>query len=101
MCSQVGEEAAEAMKVLQKDNRAFANRVAYNQILADLDHEGPLAPGFPAAMAHDGPPLFARFDPVPVAAASLGQVCALRDSLTPEREREGAKRRHHLPLVSS
>jgi predicted unusual protein kinase regulating ubiquinone biosynthesis (AarF/ABC1/UbiB family) len=70
----VGEEAAEAMKVLQKDNRAFSNRVAYNQILADLDWEGPLAPGFPAAMANDGPPLFASFEPEPVAAASLGQV---------------------------
>jgi predicted unusual protein kinase regulating ubiquinone biosynthesis (AarF/ABC1/UbiB family) len=62
------------MKVLQNECRPFPSRVAFRQILADLDWEGPLAPGFPAAMANDGPPLFAEFDPHPVAAASLGQV---------------------------
>jgi len=73
----VGEEAADAMKSLQSQNKPFPNSVAYRIILEDLAWEGPLASNFNPD-GRVGKPLFAEFEPQPVAAASLGQVYKAR-----------------------
>eukprot|EP00930_Biecheleria_cincta_P014262 TRINITY_DN12355_c0_g2_i1.p1 TRINITY_DN12355_c0_g2~~TRINITY_DN12355_c0_g2_i1.p1 ORF type:complete len:726 (-),score=110.04 TRINITY_DN12355_c0_g2_i1:57-2234(-) len=71
----VGDEAAEALKMLQTGAKPFDNKIAHRIILEDLQHTGPLAPGVcPDGCDTEGQPLFRSFSLEPVAAASLGQV---------------------------
>ncbi|CAE7253365.1 unnamed protein product, partial [Symbiodinium pilosum] len=50
--------------------------LAFEMILEDLNHKGPLVPNGHTSEDGDptGPPLFAEISPQPIAAASLGQV---------------------------
>lgn len=71
----IGEEAADALKLLQQSNEPFPNELAWETIVEDLEWDGPLAPNHPYAGANpELKPLFAEFGLEPVAAASLGQV---------------------------
>lgn len=70
----VGDEAASALKLLQGNNKPFANDVAWGIIATDLRWSGPLAPGCPYKAGEAGTPLFAHLSAEPVAAASLAQV---------------------------
>eukprot|EP00931_Biecheleriopsis_adriatica_P101874 TRINITY_DN76936_c0_g1_i1.p1 TRINITY_DN76936_c0_g1~~TRINITY_DN76936_c0_g1_i1.p1 ORF type:complete len:774 (+),score=148.52 TRINITY_DN76936_c0_g1_i1:45-2366(+) len=68
-------EACEELRQLQTKNTPFSDELAYQTILEDLGHDGPLSPGgyvAPGASA-PGKPLFQEFSGR-VATASLGQV---------------------------
>lgn len=68
-------QACTELKKLQTQNTPFADELAYQAIIKDLTHDGPLWPG--GYLAPDGSvsvrPLFSDFGPR-VASASLGQV---------------------------
>eukprot|EP00931_Biecheleriopsis_adriatica_P045422 TRINITY_DN26017_c0_g1_i1.p1 TRINITY_DN26017_c0_g1~~TRINITY_DN26017_c0_g1_i1.p1 ORF type:complete len:757 (-),score=170.69 TRINITY_DN26017_c0_g1_i1:40-2310(-) len=72
----VGEEAAQALQTLQTAARPFEDELAYDIILEDLQHQGPLAPDLCPKGCKDinARPLFASFTAAPIASASLGQV---------------------------
>lgn len=71
----VGDEAAEAMKVLQVHATPFSDDLAMQIIADDLGHDGPLAPGVPCEGCDPTrPPLFRAFSQKAIASASLGQV---------------------------
>jgi len=71
----VGMDGATELRKLQTQNQPFADEVAYRNILEDLGHRGPLAPGGFVLPGGDpaARPLFRSFGPR-VATASLGQV---------------------------
>jgi len=75
----IGEEAADALKSLQKSNEPFPNELAWRTIVEDLEWDGPLAPkhAYPG-IDPTKPALFAEFSDEPIAAASLGQVYKAR-----------------------
>jgi len=80
----VGEEAAEALGDLQDQMPVFDSKVAYTTISEELEWDGPISPtdtytsdcADPVAMLGDPrcETLFRELSPVPVSAASLGQV---------------------------
>jgi predicted unusual protein kinase regulating ubiquinone biosynthesis (AarF/ABC1/UbiB family) len=70
----IGDEAADALKLLQGENTPFEDALAWRMIAEDLNWSGPLAPGCPHAADAPGQPLFAELSSRPVAAASLAQV---------------------------
>jgi len=71
----IGEEAADALKSLQQENEAFDDEIAFQTVVEDLGHLGPLAEDHPF-QGYDSTlkPLFKSFGTSPIAAASLGQV---------------------------
>lgn len=82
----IGDEAANALKLLQGENTPFPNDLAWNMIVEDLDWPGPLAPNVPFrhepiadpanAKLLAGESLFKWMSEEPLAAASLAQVRA-------------------------
>jgi predicted unusual protein kinase regulating ubiquinone biosynthesis (AarF/ABC1/UbiB family) len=71
----IGEEAADALKSLQQENEPFEDAIAFQTVVEDLGHLGPLAENHPF-QGYDPTlkPLFKSFGTSPIAAASLGQV---------------------------
>ena len=71
----IGEEAADALKSLQQENEPFEDAIAFQTVVEDLGHLGPLAENHPFE-GYDPTlkPLFKSFGTSPIAAASLGQV---------------------------
>jgi predicted unusual protein kinase regulating ubiquinone biosynthesis (AarF/ABC1/UbiB family) len=71
----IGEEAADALKSLQQENEPFEDAIAFQTVVEDLGHLGPLAENHPY-QGYDPTlkPLFKSFGKTPIAAASLGQV---------------------------
>ena len=71
----IGEEAADALKSLQQENVPFEDAIAFQTVVEDLGHLGPLAENHPfQGFDPTLKPLFKSFGTTPIAAASLGQV---------------------------
>ena len=73
----IGDEAADALKLLQNANKPFPDEIAWATIAEDLGFDGPLAPGHVSTQFCADPttkPLFQFMTDTPIAAASLGQV---------------------------
>lgn len=73
----IGEDAAQALKKLQEQNKPFEDELAWRTIAEDLRWDGPLAPNHPymrEAWQAGAPTLFAELGDTHIAAASLGQV---------------------------
>jgi len=71
----IGKEAARSLKALQSSNQPFPDELAWQIILNDLGHDGPLSPDCPVhGREAGGRPLFAKFQARHIASASLGQV---------------------------
>eukprot|EP00873_Tetraselmis_striata_P030003 jgi/Tetstr1/450267/TSEL_037303.t1 len=74
----IGEEASRALKSLQSSNQPFPDELAWQIIVSDLGHDGPLSPDCPLHKDKPGKPLFASFKAEHIASASLGQVYKAR-----------------------
>ena len=94
------EEAADALKSLQQENVPFEDAIAFQTVVEDLGHLGPLAENHPfQGFDPTLKPLFKSFGTTPIAAASLGQVykaeakndrVAVKVSETKRKETSGA-----------
>ena len=70
----IGQEAADALTVLQDQMTPFPSDDAYRNIREEFKYDGPICPGDPTWKGDDVRPMYKSLSPKPVAAASIGQV---------------------------